>query len=273
MVKWIIENFSNESSYDELISAVVSLGYDCKVIKGDYKHADVDDYKNEPVIFCGSIEMTKLIQDRLITCYPVAYCNQPNYLCSKYYSYFGPYLFNDRYALISLGEFYRQKFFFYGMFGKESLIFLRPDSGQKTFQAQLVDFLDLDRFYETNKHLQHELVLISTPKNISWEGRFIVSKYKDIIGHSTYRFQGLRTLIPAVPEESMDMVKKLLDVGYYPDSVFCIDIAGDNDGNYWLLELNSFSSAGLYASNKKDIVTKVSDIVKKECKEKYELVV
>ena len=71
----------------------------------------------------------------------------------------------------------------------------------------------------------------------------------------------------------MKLAEKLLNVDYYPDSVFCMDIAGDNDGNYWLLELNSFSSAGLYASNKKDIVTKVSDIVKKECKEKYELVV
>ena len=170
---WIIENFTSEISYDEMIQSVKNLGYECQIVKGDYRHSDLEKYKNNPtcVIFLGSIEMTKIVQEQLRNCFPVSYCNHLNYLCSKYCTYFGKYLFNDKYTLISLKELHRRKFFFYGMFGNESLIFVRPDSGQKTFQAQLLDLLDIDSFVKTNSHVEHELVLISSPKNIRWEGQ------------------------------------------------------------------------------------------------------
>lgn len=40
-----------------------------------------------------------------------------------------------------------------------------------------------------------------------------------------------------------------------------------SDKECWLLELTSFSSAGLYASNKKDIVEKVSAIAERDWKQ------
>ncbi len=51
---------------------------------------------------------------------------------------------------------------------------------------------------------------------------------------------------------------------YYPDSVFCYDICQDGDGECFLLELTSFSSAGLYATNKAAIVKRVSEIAEAE---------
>jgi hypothetical protein len=92
----------------------------------------------------------------------------------------------------------------------------------------------------------------------------VVSSEKDIIGCSTYRYQGQITKVPSAPPGASMLVKEILNVGYYPDKVFVIDICEDNDGNYWLLELNSFSSAGLYACNKLDIVRKVGIIAEKE---------
>ncbi len=130
-----------------------------------------------------------------------------------------------------------------------------------------MDFLDLGRFIDNHNDCLHDLVLVSTPKNILWEGRIIVSKYKDIIAHSTYRFQGQVTKIPSIPEGATKLVKELLEINYYPDSVFCYDICQDNDGKFWLLELTSFSSAGLYAANKEDIINKVSEIAWKEFNE------
>jgi hypothetical protein len=53
-------------------------------------------------------------------------------------------------------------------------------------------------------------------------------------------------------------------VGNYPDSIFCIDIAEDGDGNCWLLELTSFSSAGLYMTDKVKVVNRVNEIVEME---------
>jgi len=263
-MNWIVENFTHESSYDELIKEIKRQGMDLTLIKGGYQHSDLDKFRvgNPCVMFLGSIEMTETAKQQLPNCFPVAYCTPENYLCSKYLTHFGKYLFNDRYAIVSLSEIQRQKFFFYGVFGKEALIFIRPDSGQKPFQAQLVDLLDLDRFIE--KHNKHDLAVVSSPKIIRGEWRYVVTKHQEIIAFSCYRYQGQITKIPSAPDGATALVKELLTVGYYPDSVFCIDICQDNDDNFWLLEINSFSSAGLYACKKEPIVKRVSEIAEEE---------
>lgn len=263
--KWIVENFTHESSYMDLVKAINKEGHELQEIRNDFAFADIAKYDGKsPVLFLGSIEMTILVQSKLEHCFPVAYCNQPNYLCSNYMSHFGKYLFNDRYAMVSLKELRRHKFFFYGVFGKECLIFIRPNSGQKPFQARLVDLQEFERFYVANLEDEHELVVISSPKNINGEWRFVVSKSKGIISQSTYRYQGQICKIPSAPERATALVKEMLRVDYYPDSVFVMDVCEDNDKNYWLLELNSFSSAGLYECNKTDIVRKVSQIAEEE---------
>ena len=262
---FVVENFTKELSYQEVVEEVKKQGLEVKELNGGYKHSDLDEFRNgKCLIFLGSIEMTELIKKQLPHCFPVVFCTKENYLCSKYTTYFGKHLFNDRYSIISLSEFYRQKFFYYGVFGKEALIFIRPDSGQKPFQAQLLDMIDVDRFVERYKDIQHELVVVSSPKNIRGEFRFVVTKYKEILGVSTYQYQGQVTKIPSAPAGATSLVRELLEIGYYPDSVFCIDICETNDGEYFLMEINSFSSAGLYACKKENIVKRVSEIAEEE---------
>ena len=149
------------------------------------------------------------------------------------------------------------------------MIFVRPDSGEKTFQAQLLDLQDFDKFWENgiqSSATDTDTVIISTPKKINGEFRLVCSKYNggEIIAASTYQYQGKSTLIPSVPPQAIEKCKEILNVGWYPDSVFCVDIFQDADGNCWLGELTSFSSAGLYATNKKKVVEKVSEIAYKE---------
>jgi len=262
---WIVENFTHESSYVDLVKAIKKEGCDLKEIKKDFSFFDLEGYDAEsPVIFFGSIEMTKIVQTQLSHCSPVAFCTQENYLCTKYMSHYGKYLFNDRYAMMTLKELHRQKFEYYGLFGKDAMMFIRPDSGQKPFQAQLVDLIDFDKFVDQNEADWHNLVVVSSPKNIRGEWRFVVTNKKEIIAQSTYRYQGQITRIPSAPAGATKLVKEMLEVGYYPDSVFVMDVCEDNDGNYWLLELNSFSSAGLYACDKTAIVQRVSAIAEEE---------
>lgn len=264
--RWIVENFTHESSYMDLVKAIKAAGCDLKEIKGDFKKADLDGYDGAaPVLFLGSIGMTVMVQEQLRDrCFPIAYCTQDRYLCTRYMSHFGKFLFNDRYAILSLKELQRNKWLYYGIFGKEAIIFIRPDSGQKPFQAQLLDLLDFDRFVESQRGIEHDLVVVSSPKTIRGEWRFVVSSRQDIISQSTYRYQGQICKIPSAPQGATDLVKEILKVGYYPDAVFCIDICEDNDGNYWLLEINSFSSAGLYECNKADVVQKVGAIAQED---------
>ncbi len=271
-VNWIIENFAKEKSFAELIKAVEELGYPLVKIQGDYTKDLVKSLKNglvaeydfprNCVIVNGTIKMVRILQEELEGhCFPIKYCDWPKYECSAYYSHFGPYLFNDKYCLMSLREIVRQKFDIWGHYGKDSCIFIRPSSGEKTFQAGILDIQDLATLHASNVDCEHDLMLVSTPKNIKWEGRFVVSKYKEIIASSTYRFQGVVSWIPSVPVGATKFCQELLDrVDYVPDSVYCFDLCQDSNDKFWLLELSSFSSAGLYCCDMKKIVKRVSEI-------------
>lgn len=260
--KWIIENFTKEESFLDLERVAIAEGYDVQTIKGDFRKADLSSYINQCVIFNGSIEMCKIAKEVLSAqgCSPIIYCNWEAYTCTSYYPHFAEHVFNDNYVLVPLIEFKRRVYQFYGMFGKQGMLFVRPNDGDKTFKAELLDIQDSPKFFEELEHLNNSLVLLSTPKNIVGEWRFVCTKYKEILAVSSYRYQGLLTRIPSAPHGATEKCKELLEVGYYPDSVFCIDIVQDNDGNFWMMELTSFSSAGLYATKKEPIVQRVSEI-------------
>lgn len=277
-VKWIIENFTDSEDYRDLISAIRELGHYCFVI-GRHNHFDFDPSgfnENDCVVVQGSIQMTKHIASKLPKgCFPIAYSSWQNYLCSAYYPKFSNLLFNDKNEFTTLKNLKENKFHFYEKFGREALIFVRPDSGEKTFQAQLIDLQDFDRFWENGIQCSagdDDLIVVSTPKKINGEFRIVCSKYNggEIIAASTYQYQGKRTLIPSVPPGAIDFCKKVLSVGWYPESVFCIDVFQDGDGEFWLGELTSFSSAGLYGTKKNLIAKRVSEIVEQEWKEKYD---
>ncbi len=161
---------------------------------------------------------------------------------------------------LTTSEMARQRWMVYGALGKEGVVFVRPDSGEKTFQAQLVDAQDLDEFVRVHEKEQHDMVLVSTPKNIWWEGRFVCHQ-NEIIAHSTYKLQGQRTLVPSVPKGATECCQRALERNYRPDTVFCVDVCGiDHSSEFFVLELNAFASSGLYACNKEIIVERVSQI-------------
>lgn len=277
--QWIVENLVKEPSFAELTKAIKELGYPLIEINGDYSAdmlrtklkllwvsvANIPVYDNQCVMVNGSIKMCKLLGEELkMGCYPITFSSFEKYKCSSYYSHFGEYLFNDKYCMMSLKELVRQKYAVWGNYSKDNMLFIRPDSGEKSFQAGLVDIVDLSTLWESNKDVEHELILVSTPKQIHWEGRFVVSKERGIIASSTYRFMGKTAIIPSVPVEATKFCKELLKVDYHPDPVYCLDICQDSDKNCWLMEVTSFSCAGLYATDKTAIVKAVSEIAEEE---------
>lgn len=273
-VRWIIENFTDSEDYNDLIQSVKDSGRDCFVI-GRRNHFDFDPSsfkENDCVMFLGSIQMTRNVTSRLPAgCFPISYNTWDKYLCSSYYPSFKEHLFNDNFEFTTIGEFRANFFEFYRKFGNEAMVFIRPDTGEKSFQGQLLDIQDFDKFWGSTliqSDDKNEKMLVSCPKNINGEWRFVCSKYNggEIIAQSTYQYQRKRTLIPSAPVGATNKCLEILKVGYYPDSVFCVDICEDNDGNFWLLELTSFSSAGLYATDKQKVVNRVSEIVEMEYK-------
>jgi hypothetical protein len=267
-MKWVVENFSEGEDIIELIKAIRSQEHQLYLIDRktgfEYKHINI---QNECVVFYGSINMAPIMQSYLSTCKPVLFENFDKFKCSAYWPKFNKFLFNDKYEFVNFGDFKTNKFEYYSKYGKDAMLFIRPDDGNKTFSGQLLDLQDFDRFVNNNivcNAKDDDLIVVSTPKNIISEFRFIVTDKKQILGKSCYKFQNKLTTVPGAPSGAIEIVQKILDVGECPARVFAIDIVEDGDHNYWLMEFNSFNSCGLYATDKQTIVREVSTIAMEE---------
>lgn len=206
-------------------------------------------------VFLGSIAGAKWITENRpdVKCWS----NFKNYLCSTYYPQVQELLFNDKYAFIPFKELGRRKWDLYAWLGKEAYVFIRPDSGEKDFPAELVDLKHIDKL--VNNYDYEGLAVVSTPKNSIGEWRFVVKNGK-IITYSSYKYQGVLTAIPSAPTGAVDLVQKVIDKGIEPDKIFCVDVVQDMAGDFWVMELTSFSSAGLYACD----TQKIADILNEE---------
>lgn len=262
--KWLIENFTGDNGYEDLIAEVRNQGMEC-VVLNITNHFELKPGRIEPgecVVFQGSIQLFKKCRTEL-GAYPIWWMTDENYLCSRYYPHFQRFLFNDIHVFCTVEGLIANKWRIYSSFGKEATIFVRPDGGDKTFTGQILDLQDFDKFWNNAiacNAKKGDLVVVSTPKTIRGEWRFICTSDKDILGTSLYQYNGQRTYVPSAPEKATALVKEILAVGWYPDPVFTVDICEDTDGNYWLMEMNSFTSAGTYAAPKGPIVKKVSEI-------------
>ena len=279
-VKWLIENFVGDNGYEDLISEVRRQNMECIVldIRNHFELLPNLIQEGECVMFQGSIQLFKKLKAELPV-FPLGWMTDENYLCNNYYPHFQKFLFNDKHVFTTLAGLKHNKWWFYQTFSKEAMIYVRPNGGDKTFTGQLIDLQDFDEFFEGNgsKKLSKryggceikntDLLVVSTPKNIIGEWRFICTNTREILGVSCYMYGGKRTLIPSAPVEATKLVNKILEVDWYPDPAFTVDIVQDNDGNFWLMELNSFTSAGTYASKKENIVKRVSEIAFKQWKE------
>ena len=265
-VSWIVENFAGDNGYEELIAEVRKQGMTCHVLDitnhFDLNQKVVKDLAGDVVVFQGSIQMFRKLKKETDLS-PLGWMSDENYLCSKYLPQFQDILFNDKYCFVPLATLKAQKFFFYGVFGKDTMIFIRPDRGDKLFKGQLLDLQDFDRMWQNylaSEATDSDMVLVSSPKNIRGEWRFIVSNQGEIISKSTYMYQGNRTYVPSAPDGATKMCQEVLNRGYFPDPVFTIDICEDGDGTFWFMEMNSFTSAGTYAAPKGPIVRRLSEI-------------
>lgn len=265
---WIVENFSNDQGVVVLTQHIKDKGYNLIELSrtSGYEKSLVQ-LENQCVLFYGSINMEKLLKESLTTCFPISWCNPKLFECTYYWPIYKNYLFNDKYTFITLEEFRENKYKYFDEYAKDAMLFIRPSSGDKSFSGQLLDLQDFDSFFEQSSRClakESDIIVISTPKNIQSEFRFFVTYEKKIISKSCYKYQNKTTSVSGAPTKATELVNRILDVGVYPGIVFAIDVAQDEDGNFWLLEFNSFNSSGLYATDKCAIVDEVSRLAIKD---------
>ena len=255
-VNWLIEQdiYDRES---ELLAELQKQEYIYKQTKYlNFRSEAAHQYfpPDDCVLFMGTLNLGR---DILRTAWiPGAYMDEKHLRCSNYYTYFGQYLLNNKYFILSLGELVRRKTEILEYFKSEGDLFIRPDSNMKSFRAGVFNLNILNTMQSLGSELNRDettLVLVSGKRAITKEWRFFVYKNQIITG-SLYLMGESRvdeTIRGGYLENYLSEVIK--QVSWYPESVYTIDIC-ESDGELYVLELSSFSCAGEYGCDLSAIV-------------------
>lgn len=269
--KWFIEDFLD--NLDNLKNSLKK--YDTEYvltseIRADSKFLNTFP-ENDCVVYYGSLE-TGFYLRKNAKWIPGVYTTIENYACNRYYPVFNKYLLNHNYIMIPYGELLRQKQFLFDSVGEDDSLFIRPNSGNKIFTGKLVykDRFEKDiklfGFYQVENH---ELCVVSQPRNIINEWRFFVSDCKIVAGSlysSGEKFCGVERRVNQDVFETdrndvIEFAEKIAnECVYNPDKIWSLDICETKANNLYVLEIGCFSSAGLYGCNTDSIVEHVNKI-------------
>lgn len=260
-MKWVIQDTCFEENEENLCKEVVRQGHELYKVKYTpfIEKQDVPDVDGS-CLFYGSLGMAAKLKRQTNW---LIFCNLNKMKCAYYYPKYGKYLLNDPYELVCFGEIDRIRERLFDRFGPHD-IFVRPDSGFKTFTGSLLGREEsLKHFLVNSVVFPEELCIVSSRKQILREWR-LVACGGEIIASSQYHDLGLKETQEGCPTEVLKLGQEILD-HYSIDDIFTIDI-GQTKDRLGLVEINSFSCSGLYDCNLKNIVYYVS----KECKRIYE---
>lgn len=171
-----------------------------------------------------------------------------NYRCNHYYQHTSR-LLNKDFVLVPWGKLEESKEFLFDRF-RGNRLFIRPNSGYKIFTGTSLGRKWFSKELEIIKNLpssinlhDNELVLVSSYKEIVAEYRAVIANGR-LLDYTIYNGD------EDVLGRDNEMIKKLVkSLAYSPDPWYTVDIARTASGRYYILELNSFCSAGLYDMN------------------------
>lgn len=275
-VNWIFEPDLFDEYQDKLIKAINNNGSNC-ILYDDNKIQNMKTFlasklfNDDIVIYHGSFQLAnKLLRETAY--YPCVYLTKENYECYKYYGYYGNYLLNNNYLLMGLNDILRNKEKIFDTFNSDK-IFIRPSNGYKSFTGQC---LPKDNFIQEFNILTKSyggldmdtLVLLSPAIELEEEFRFIIVDNK-IISGALYMDSIKRKIWEAYYDKpcedinAYNFAEKLLSL-YEPDKCYTMDICKTIEGEYKLLEINSFCCANMYGNDYDKVVKAVNEICLKD---------
>lgn len=263
--KWLLEKDTFEENLDGIKDAIKAQGMEYKIVdyvpfegmKFEGMYADDD-----CVVVYGSLGMCQQVR-RKAKLVPGVYCDLDKFKCTYYYPRLGKYLLNSNYVMLPYGELLRQRAFLFDTIDlvKQGAIFIRPDSGFKTFTGQVVNH---KKFAEAVEYLgfydvtPEALVVVSSIKKIHEEWRLVVVDGQ-AVSASQYKENGLVKLREGAPDAVYALANEIADT-LRPvfDRCFTVDICRTGVDDLSLVEINSFSASGLYVTDKMAVIEAVS---------------
>ena len=273
---WIVEDGVFGEDLDPLLKAIKRQDMQAEVVKYlAFQAGKYDDiYPPDNCVLCyGSVGLIRQLMQQTHWV-PGAWCTLKNLECSSYYAHYGEHLLNDDYIMLPLGEVLRRKDEIYGMYCKDvephSVIFIRPNSGVKSFTGHALEYRHVDREIKwcIDMSSPELIVVISSAKKIHREWRFIAA-HKEIVAGSLYKMDNELTLSSDFPQAAFDFASLAVQNDWEPDPMFAIDIC-EVEGELFVLEMNSFSSSGFYRCDPDAIVAKAGELAEEEWNDLYE---
>jgi len=263
VVKWLLEESItvNDNEHIRLSEEIKRQGMEVSIVNKNTKIEILD--QPDCIVYHGGLNLALSLLKRT-KWIPCAWLIPDNFKCSFYYSYVGKCLLNEDYIMLPLSEINRRK---ETLFTHCQELFIRPDSGLKSFNAKLYrksTFTD-DFSYAELLCAPSTMCVISSPKKIESEWRFIIGN-RSVVAGCRYMANGEFNPHKHYPENLIPYVNKIINS--LPDiaPMYVIDICSC-DCKYYLMEINSFSCAGLYECNLEPIVKCASKIALKEWNE------
>jgi hypothetical protein len=108
----------------------------------------------------------------------------------------------------------------------------------------------------------NSLVVVSKPKQIEREWRFVVAESRVVTG-CQYSSDGKFDYQSKYDPQAFELATAVATHGYQPDPVWVLDVCKTSAGTYHLLEIGGFSFSDLYACNKADVVAAVSVVAER----------
>lgn len=266
-VKWLLEPEVFGDDAQPIIDTLKRMGVEHQVWPFGHMYQDFKNkFSDDCVVFYGSFQFASLIK-RQMAWIPGVYCNLPKFDCLYYYPRLEKYLLNGDYIMMPLGAVGSpSKCRFLDQFTSHDKFFMRPSNGNKTFTGKVMSRFELDKELRKMALLAdpETLVVISKPASIKREWRTVVAENK-VITASMYKEGDEMTRSSNVPAEVFKYAQDVLDsVKYKPDFMWTLDICETEDDKLHVLEVGSFSCAGLYECNPEIIVNTVNQVALKE---------
>lgn len=265
-VNWLFDTFLTDdrtykTGFSTLHEAAIEAGhttYQTKYVPGSL-HADsnIPFHHHECVITYGTHEFVKQIKKDHPRWIPGYYHRIENLSYSAYAPYIGDLLLNDDFVLLPFSELVRRKI---------SDVFIRPNVVTKLFTGFIINKSEFD--YEINSLIQinnisaDTLIVIAKPKKILGEFRFIIAN-REVITGSEYSWDNRLDIRTDVHPLCLDMAKEVAAREWQADIVYVCDVALteiNEEECAKVVELNTFSCAGLYACDTRKIIEAVSKV-------------
>ena len=213
------------------------------------------------VVFLGTLPVMEHIQ-RTKRWRPGGWCSFDKLSCSTYYSYFGPFLLNQNYTLLPCSEVIRHAKRLGSEFGKEGMVFIRPDTVRKIFKGAVVSAHALEQALASARYDPTQLVLVAEPQEVVREWRLVVAN-GEVVAASQYYEGGKVARSAGCPSEVRAFAERALSsVSWRPDPLFVLDVCESQD-ELRLVELNSFSCSGLYECDKAAVISAAAECASK----------